>query len=142
MTPFSCIVLGNESLVACADTLLARSHSIAAVVTKDAEIRQWAADKGLTVLEDARDFDGSVDWLLSIANLEIIPDSVLARAANGGVNFHDGPLPRYAGLNTPNWALIEGLRVTGSPALIEGGVDEGDILAQRLFAIAGDKDGL
>ncbi|ATG42414.1 MupA/Atu3671 family FMN-dependent luciferase-like monooxygenase [Phaeobacter piscinae] len=141
MTPFSCIVLGNESLlVACADTLLARSHSISAVVTKDAEIRQWAADKGLTVLEDARDFDGSVDWLLSIANLEIIPDSVLARAANGGVNFHDGPLPRYAGLNTPNWALIEGAEGYGITwHMIEGGVDEGDILAQRLFAIAGDE---
>ncbi|AXT36321.1 LLM class flavin-dependent oxidoreductase [Phaeobacter sp. LSS9] len=141
MTPFSCIVLGNKSLlVACADTLLARSHRIAAVVTKDAEIRQWAADKGLTVLEDARDFDGSVDWLLSIANLEIIPDSVLARARKGGVNFHDGPLPRYAGLNTPNWALIEGAEGYGITwHMIEGGVDEGDILAQRLFAIAGDE---
>ncbi|UWR65144.1 LLM class flavin-dependent oxidoreductase [Phaeobacter inhibens] len=141
MTPFSCIVLGNESLlVACADTLLARGHSIAAVVTKDAEIRQWAADKGLSVLAEARDFDGSVDWLLSIANLEIIPDSVLARAANGGVNFHDGPLPRYAGLNTPNWALIEGATEYGITwHMIEGGVDEGDILAQRLFAIAGDE---
>ncbi|AHD10702.1 MupA/Atu3671 family FMN-dependent luciferase-like monooxygenase [Phaeobacter gallaeciensis] len=141
MTPFSCIVLGNESLlVACADMLLARGHSIAAVVTKDAEIRQWAADKGLTVLEDARDFDGSVDWLLSIANLEIIPDSVLARASKGGVNFHDGPLPRYAGLNTPNWALIEGAEDYGITwHMIEGGVDEGDILAQRLFAIAEDE---
>lgn len=141
MTPFSCIVLGNESLlVACADMLLARSHSIAAVVTKDAEIRQWAADKGLSVLEDARDFGGSVDWLLSIANLEIIPDSVLARASKGGVNFHDGPLPRYAGLNTPNWALIEGATEYGITwHMIEGGVDEGDILAQRLFAIAGDE---
>ncbi|MFV1496560.1 MupA/Atu3671 family FMN-dependent luciferase-like monooxygenase [Phaeobacter sp. JH20_02] len=141
MTPFSCIVLGNESLlVACADTLMARGHSIAAVVTKDAEIRQWAADKGLSVLEDARDFGGSVDWLLSIANLEIIPDSVLTRATKGGVNFHDGPLPRYAGLNTPNWALIEGATEYGITwHMIEGGVDEGDILAQRLFEIAGDE---
>ncbi|MFS4582228.1 MupA/Atu3671 family FMN-dependent luciferase-like monooxygenase [Phaeobacter sp. C3_T13_0] len=141
MTPFSCIVLGSESLlVACADSLLTRGHSIAAVITRDAEIRQWATDKGLTVLEDARAFDGSVDWLLSIANLDIIPVSVLARAQKGGINFHDGPLPRYAGLNTPNWALIEGAQDYGITwHMIEGGVDEGDILAQRLFDIADDE---
>ncbi len=26
----------------------------------------------------------------------------------GAINFHDGPLPRYAGLNTPAWAIING----------------------------------
>ena len=41
------------------------------------------------------------EWILSIANLDIIPDDVLALAARGAVNFHDGPLPAYAGLNAP-----------------------------------------
>ncbi|MEC8015370.1 MAG: MupA/Atu3671 family FMN-dependent luciferase-like monooxygenase [Pseudomonadota bacterium] len=141
MTPFSCIVLGNESLlIACADSLLARGHQISAVVSRDAEISAWAEGKGLPVLTDARTFEGDVDWLLSIANLDIIPAPVLARARKGGVNFHDGPLPRYAGLNTPNWALIEGADSYGITwHMIEGGVDEGDILAQRLFDIAEDE---
>ena len=55
----------------------------------------------------------------------------------GAVNFHDGPLPRYAGLNAPVWALIAGEERHGITwHMIEGGIDEGDILQQRLFDIA------
>ena len=35
----------------------------------------------------------------------IRPD-VLAKARLGGINFHDGPLPRYAGLYVTAWALM------------------------------------
>ena len=141
MTPFSCALIGSESLlIGCAEALLARGHSIRAVVSEDPEIRAWAADKGLTTLDSQHDLQGGFDWLLSIANLTVIPDEVLAQAAKGAVNFHDGPLPAYAGLNTPNWALINGEAQHGITwHLIEGGVDEGDILAQRMFDVAGDE---
>ncbi|NSY40582.1 MupA/Atu3671 family FMN-dependent luciferase-like monooxygenase [Leisingera sp. ANG59] len=141
MTAFTCALIGNESLlIGCADALLARGHQIRAVVSRDADIRAWAADKGLVVLNTPAELSGGFDWLLSIANLTVIPDAVLAQAAKGAVNFHDGPLPRYAGLNTPNWALINGEAQHGITwHLIEGGVDEGDILAQRLFDVAPDE---
>ena len=46
--------------------------------------------------------DGSApepfDYFLSITNLSIVPNEVIAKAKKGGINFHDGPLPRYAGL--------------------------------------------
>ena len=35
-------------------------------------------------------------------------DDVLALPAKGAINFHDGPLPQMAGLNTPVWALLNG----------------------------------
>ena len=38
------------------------------------------------------------DVLFSIANLRVLPDDVLARVRTA-INFHDGPLPGYAGLN-------------------------------------------
>ncbi|CUI00496.1 MupA/Atu3671 family FMN-dependent luciferase-like monooxygenase [Leisingera aquaemixtae] len=141
MTAFTCALIGNESLlIGCADALLARGHQIRAVVSHDADIRAWAADKGLTLLDKPGDLTGGFDWLLSVANLTVIPDAVLALAAKGAVNFHDGPLPHYAGLNTPNWALINGEPQHGITwHLIEGGVDEGDILAQRLFDVAADE---
>ena len=147
MTPFSCVVIGNESLlIGCAETVLAQGHQITAVVSTDADIRSWARDTGLTLLdgpdEIATELTAPFDWLLSIANLRLIPDAVLARASKGAVNFHDGPLPRYAGLNTPNWALISGETQHGITwHMMEGGVDEGDILAQRLFGIAEDETG-
>ncbi|MCD9148349.1 MupA/Atu3671 family FMN-dependent luciferase-like monooxygenase [Pseudophaeobacter flagellatus] len=144
MTPFSCVVVGNESLlVGCAEALLDQEHQITAVVSTDRDIRAWAQEKSLVVLdrpaEIADRVPGGFDWLLSIANLQVIPDPVLALARHGAVNFHDGPLPQMAGLNTPNWALITGETQHGITwHMMEGGIDEGDILAQRLFEIDAD----
>ncbi len=140
MTPFSCIVIGNESLlIACADTVLAKGHTITAVVSRDTAIQTWAASQGLPVLASAAELTEPADWLLSIANLDLISQDALSLARKGGINFHDGPLPRYAGLNTPNWALIEGADQHGITwHVIDGGVDKGDILAQRHFDIAED----
>ncbi|UWQ31924.1 LLM class flavin-dependent oxidoreductase [Leisingera sp. M527] len=141
MTSFTCALIGNESLlIGCAEALLARGHQIRAVVSQDPDIRSWADGKGLPLLDTQQQLPGGFDWLLSIANLTVIPDKVLAQAAKGAVNFHDGPLPHYAGLNTPNWALINGEPQHGITwHLVTSGVDEGDILAQRLFDVAADE---
>ena len=103
MTGFSCVVMGNESLlVQCSEALLARGNHIMAVVTRNPGIADWAASRGLRVEAPGADLairlGAGYDWLLSIANLSIIPDDVLALATRGAVNFHDGPLPRHAGL--------------------------------------------
>lgn len=145
MTPISTVLLGDESLtIGCGAHLLEQGHTIAAVVTADDTVRDWARGAGLPVharmdaLTGALP-QGSFDWLLSIANLAVIPGDVLALPAKGAVNFHDGPLPRYAGLNTPAWAIWNGEAQHGITwHLIEGGVDEGDILEQRLIDIASD----
>ncbi|MFM2367631.1 MAG: hypothetical protein RIR95_2239, partial [Pseudomonadota bacterium] len=108
MTQFSTLLIGNESLTReCGDVLLARGHKIAGVVTRNADVRSWASAKGLPVAAQndyAATAGWQFDWLLSVANLNIIPADVLARAVKGAVNFHDGPLPAYAGLNAPVWA--------------------------------------
>ncbi|MGD9864790.1 MAG: AMP-binding protein, partial [Pseudodonghicola sp.] len=145
MTAFSCVLIGNESLlIGCGDALRAAGHDIRAVVSRDPDIQAWARGHGVPVEEKIaaladRFAQGGFDWLLSIANLNVIPDAVLALAAKGAVNFHDGPLPRYAGINAPVWALVEGETDYGITwHMIEGGIDEGDILAQAEFAIAPD----
>ena len=105
------ILIGNETLtVECGRMWLARGHTISCVATQSADVRQWATGAGLRVdaisgLADR--LQGHADWLLSIANLTIIPPALLSRA-RGAVNFHDGPLPRRAGLNAPVWALLQG----------------------------------
>lgn len=139
---FSCVVWGNESLlVHCAEMARARGNTVAAVVTDSAEVRRWAEAAGLRVESPGQDLaarlPGDFDWLLSIANLSIIPDDVLALPSKGAVNFHDGPLPRHAGLNAPIWALIEDETRHGITwHMIEGGVDKGDILVQAGFDVA------
>jgi natural product biosynthesis luciferase-like monooxygenase protein len=146
MTHFSCVVVGNESLlIGCGDALLDRGHDILAVVSQDPGILAWARAKGLTAHTDIMalrrgDHPASFDWLLSIANLSLIPDAVLALPARGAINFHDGPLPRYAGLNAPVWAIANGeTRYGVTWHMLEGGVDEGDIVAQSLFDISADE---
>ncbi|SMX32905.1 MupA/Atu3671 family FMN-dependent luciferase-like monooxygenase [Maliponia aquimaris] len=138
---FSCIVMGNESLlVHCAEMALARGNRVAAVVTENADVARWAEGRGLPVVAPgaglAARLPKGVDWLLSIANLAILPEDVLALPTKGAVNFHDGPLPRHAGLNAPVWALFEGESTHGiSWHLIEGGVDKGDVLVSAAFYI-------
>lgn len=142
----SAVMIGNESLlIQCATLWQQSGHEIATIVTRNDDIAEWAEEAGVTVIHhDGALYDVSLpsgfDWLLSIANLQIIPDSHLAMARKGAVNFHDGPLPAYAGLNAPVWARLNGEVSHGITwHMIEGAVDEGDILVQRQFPIA-EKD--
>ncbi|MGR3698404.1 MAG: MupA/Atu3671 family FMN-dependent luciferase-like monooxygenase [Roseovarius sp.] len=140
------LLIGNESLaLQCGETWLARGHGITAVITRHADVAAWAEAKGLRVVPPGQGLaerlgDLRSDWLLSIANLDLLPQSVLARATRGAINFHDGPLPRYAGLNAPVWAILNGEERHGITwHLIEGGVDEGRIITQRMVEISQDE---
>ncbi|SEM91049.1 natural product biosynthesis luciferase-like monooxygenase domain-containing protein [Roseovarius tolerans] len=140
------LLIGNESLaLQCGEAWLARGHGIAAVVTRHADVVAWAGEKGLRIEAPGAGLaerlgNLSCGWLLSIANLDLLPQTVLAHATRGAVNFHDGPLPRHAGLNAPVWAILEGDAQHGITwHLIEGGIDEGRIVVQRLFDIAPDE---
>lgn len=141
---FSCVLLGNETLtLECGKQLLDAGHRIDAIVSHRAELVAWAADNDLTLFPSVaalRDAAVTTDWLLSIANLDMIPRDVLALASHGAINFHDGPLPRYAGLNAPVWSIAAGEETHGVTwHLMEEGADRGDILMQRTFAIAPDE---
>ncbi|MEM1416107.1 MAG: formyltransferase family protein, partial [Myxococcota bacterium] len=141
--PFSCHVIGNGTLlVQCTEQLLGAGHRVLSVITDNPELASWAEGRDLPVHAPGKDLADRLggepfDWLFSIAYLKVIPDAVVSLAQKGAVNFHDGPLPQYAGLNAPVWAIREGERTHGvSWHLIEGGIDEGDLLAQRLFELA------
>jgi natural product biosynthesis luciferase-like monooxygenase protein len=129
------LLIGNESLTAeCGNRWLERGHVLAGVVTREPRVADWAAGKGLRVVPSGEPV--AVDWVLSVANLSLVPDAVLAAARQGGVNFHDGPLPGYAGLNAPVWALLQGERSLGVTwHLMTAGIDEGEVLARRSFEI-------
>mgnify|MGYP000969092694 FL=1 len=141
MNPFSCVLIGNESLTReCGAALIARGHRVAALVTHNPEVGAWARGQGLPVIAQEKGWEAQVpdvDWLLSVANLSLLPEAALTRAAKGGVNFHDGPLPRHAGLNAPVWAILQGDTQHGITwHRITAGVDAGAVLVQRLFDIA------
>jgi natural product biosynthesis luciferase-like monooxygenase protein len=143
----SFLLIGNETLTtACGDLARQRGHRIAAVVTRSAEVTLWATTHGLPVEPYGPDLGTRLpqsDWLLSIANLTVLPPTVLSRATKGAVNFHDGPLPARAGLNAPVWAILAAEpdhAITWH--LIESGIDQGRILETRSFPIAQDDTAL
>ena len=142
MSVFSAIVIGDESLtISCSEMLRDQGHAITAVVTHNADVAAWAQAAGLTVLDRPSDLTQAhaADWLLSIANLQLIPAETLGLGRKGAINFHDGPLPAYAGLNAPVWALLNGETDYGvSWHLMEVGVDKGDLLATQSIAISAD----
>ena len=139
------LLIGNESLtVECGKRWLERGHEIAAVVTREPKVTGWASGAGLRVIAPGaglveRTAGLAVDWVLSVANLSVVPAPVLALARTGGVNFHDGPLPGYAGLNAPVWALLNGETTHAITwHLMTDGIDEGEVLATRSFPIEAD----
>ncbi|MEM9579120.1 MAG: MupA/Atu3671 family FMN-dependent luciferase-like monooxygenase [Pseudomonadota bacterium] len=137
MTQFSAVLVGNESLtIACGKALIARGHQITAVITHDVGVRDWAQHSGLACRDYDRPPEGHADWVLSVANLRILGPEILQLGSKGAVNFHDGPLPKYAGLNAPVWARLAGEARHGITwHLIAEGVDTGAIIAQEMFEI-------
>ena len=143
MTQFDCIIIGDESLTQhCAETLLSQGHGLSALVTDNPDVAKWAKGREIRCEGHGADLSTrlgtvTVDWVLSIANLKILPPQILSLGRTGAVNFHDGPLPRRAGLNAPIWALIEGETTHGITwHLIDEGVDTGDILVERSIDIS------
>ncbi len=71
----------------------------------------------------------------------LLPEVILGRARLGGLNLHPSLLPKYRGRAPVNWAIINGEEEIGLSAhFIAGGVDDGDIVAQRSFKLAKNED--
>ena len=147
---FQAVFVGADSLLMeCAQLWLEQGHGIVSVVTETPRIQRWAEERGLPVLGlDAyvrvlRERGTPFDYLFSITHLAILPAEVLALPRTAAINFHDGPLPRYAGLNTPVWALWNREQSYGiSWHEISGEIDSGVILKQRLFELSPDETSL
>ncbi|MBI1875558.1 MAG: hypothetical protein HYS05_16965, partial [Acidobacteria bacterium] len=76
------------------------------------------------------------DLLFSINNFKIIKEPLLAIPADGTVNFHNGPLPRYGGVNPCSWAIVNGEVEHGVTwHYVDVGIDTGEIIAQSRFPI-------
>ncbi|MGY6501051.1 MAG: MupA/Atu3671 family FMN-dependent luciferase-like monooxygenase [Acidimicrobiales bacterium] len=141
----SVLVGGDSLLIECGELLLRGNHTIAAVAASSPRVAEWANSHGLAVIDATRPAaqwaqelaDVDHDWLFAITYLGILPERILEMPRLGAINFHDGPLPAYRGLNAPVWALLNAEERYGiSWHLITAGVDQGDIVASRDFDIA------
>ena len=143
----ACIFVGDDSLlIRCVELARQRGHVVRCIVTSAPGIAQWSQSVDIPTL-DARSAyaealagaSESADWLFSVANLRPVSAEVLRCARHGGINFHDGPLPRYGGVHAPAWAIMGDERVHGITwHRMTDRLDGGDILVQRSFPIEDD----
>lgn len=84
-----------------------------------------------------------VDLILNIHSLFIMDGTVAASARIGAFNLHPGPLPAYAGLNAPSWAILRGEDHHGVTVhWMDAGVDTGPIAYQSTFPLSETDTGL
>jgi UDP-4-amino-4-deoxy-L-arabinose formyltransferase/UDP-glucuronic acid dehydrogenase (UDP-4-keto-hexauronic acid decarboxylating) len=80
--------------------------------------------------------EANVDLLINVHSLFLIHPAVLAAPTIGSFNLHPGPLPEYAGLNVPSWAIYEGERSHGVTLhWLDDGIDTGPIAWQERFPV-------
>ena len=140
---FNCFLMGETSLlIQCAELLLKRDHQILGIVSPDRAIGQWANKNGIPYIDPQDDWTAffsqfSFDYLFSIVNSVRLPPEILALPRKLAINYHDSPLPKYAGINATSWALMnreKSYAVTWH--VMSDRFDEGDILKQFSVEIA------
>jgi len=118
------LLVGEESAgIQTLRTLLASGHNVVAVMaspesqTHTAGLWNTAERLGVNLwpapLVKQASFarqvaDHSIDLILNVHSLFIMHAEVIAAARIGAFNMHPGPLPEFAGLNVPSWAIYFG----------------------------------
>ena len=139
---FSCYVIGNDTLTMhCASILVEKNHSVLGVVSTSHQIKTWCQEHGIPFMNsihefEQRDMDTSFDYLFSIVNNVILPEFIIRAPRFHAINYHNSPLPKYAGLYATSWAILNNESEHAiSWHLIEPTVDAGAIVKQCTFPI-------
>lgn len=137
------VFIGEGMVLAAAiEQAQARGHRITGVFSTSAsEARVWA-QAGLPVEQSAAapaefiDRCASFDVLISANNRHVLGERALNLARLAAVNYHNAPLPAYAGLRATAWAIVHGEAAHGVTwHRLDAGVDTGNIIVRRRFLL-------
>jgi len=140
------MLIGQGSMpVQCAGMLVSAGFDLAGICSPDRPLQEWSLQHGIpNYCSDFalfREWGETIefDYLFSIINFQLLPVSLIQRARCMAINYHDSPLPKYAGSHAVEWALANKEPAHGVTwHVIEERVDAGDILKQACFPIAGE----
>ncbi|PJD90594.1 MAG: hypothetical protein CK424_07900 [Legionella sp.] len=140
----SCYLVGEDSLlIQCANILLKKGHRLNAIISPLPEAKNWSNKNGILYYQNLNAFLEaklpSVDYIFSIVNSHILSKEIIKLATNSVINYHDSLLPKYAGLNSTTWAILNSEVEHGvSWHLVDEKIDAGDIVKQVKVAILDD----
>jgi methionyl-tRNA formyltransferase len=135
------------------EALAKGAHELAVVLTSEGS-PAWnlAARLGVSPLPPRRVRDpgfaaelarAGAELVLNVHSLYIVPPAVLQVPRFGAYNLHPGPLPRYAGLNAPSWAIYNGEQSHAVTVhRMEAGIDTGAVVFEERFPIKAEDTGL
>jgi amino acid adenylation domain-containing protein len=137
-----CVIIGQGSLaLACIAVLKEHGAEISAIISGDDNLLQFAIREAIPNARSPKQLphllnNSACDFIFSIVNPFILDANILSLAKIAAINYHDSPLPRYAGTHATAWALMAGEATHAiSWHLMEARVDAGDILQQECVAI-------
>jgi len=142
---FSCVLIGEGALAArCLDILVERGTTVTAVVAADTVLTDAAKQAGILVHHASVDLlhalsSTSFDVLFSVVWRTVLSKETLLLPKRLAINYHNSPLPRFAGTHATAWALLEGIdeyAVTWHE--MSERVNFGDILEQCSVPITSD----
>ncbi len=149
MSSTNAVFTGDGTLlVRCAQAWLSAGHRIERIATHSEQVIEWARANQIHVIKSDAGAPlalagATFDYLFSVANLQVLRPEVIGRARVMAINFHDGPLPRYAGLNATSWALMAREFTHGITwHEMTARVDAGRIVRQVTFDIADNETAL
>ena len=127
--------------IRCAELLLQEGQKIYGMISADPAIERWAKAHGLAyfpptadVLRDIR--QQPFDYLFSIVNNLILPPALLDAPRQFSINYHDSPLPKYAGTHATTWAILHREQRHGVTwHRMTATIDTGAILKQGGFEV-------
>jgi amino acid adenylation domain-containing protein len=145
----SCYLISETSLgLQCATELIKEGHKLLGIISTHHETCRWAHQNNIPIIPSLLDFQKlnpykKFDYLFSIVNSQILTASVLQLPRFCAINYHDSPLPKYAGVHATSWALLNNEKTHGiSWHKMDEIVDKGSILKQPIFPIREDETAL
>ncbi|MDR3623553.1 MAG: amino acid adenylation domain-containing protein [Chlamydiales bacterium] len=129
-------ILGETSLTAqCIEHLLDRKHCISGLISDDPWLQAWAQERKIPLFDSFTSLT-EFDYLLSIVNPKLIPKKIIQSAKRLAINYHDSPLPAYAGVHATSWAILNNEKKHGITwHIITEQIDAGGIVKQVIFPI-------
>jgi methionyl-tRNA formyltransferase len=120
---------------------LRRPVVAAAAARAELDVRPAAELRSAAFADSLHALD--TDLLLNVHSLSVLDAHAIGAPRIGAFNLHPGPLPEYAGLNAPSWAIYEG-RTTHEATLhwMDVGIDTGAVAYRASFPIDHTETGL
>ena len=138
----NCAVIGEGNLLLCClRDLLDAGIEVKVAFTNTACVSELCQNNGITYYSRNANLHDilqkhNIDYLFSISNPQILKEDVLRLPKKLTINYHDSPLPAYAGIHATSWAIMNGEQKHGiSWHVVETGIDTGDILQSETVDI-------